>query len=263
MLKFNAHHFVAMSSTLGQAIIEFGRPNYIPHQDSLRMMAETCAQLQKDCEGLGLRLTVSHIKRFREDVLQYGVAFAAMRTYLVEIQQRVWDELELKLFLALEPTEQEFYAEPLRDWGFIIARFPNIRDDVEEARKCYALERYGASIFHLMRVTEAAALELGQLVDPHDHKPQFGSVLKKIDNLIQKTQWHDWPSDAQPHKALFADVLPRLYAVKDSWRDKVSHFDTHIIPTSATSNRERAFDIYNSTVSLLNLLAERLPRRTR
>jgi hypothetical protein len=111
-----------------------------------------------------------------------------------------------------------------------------------------------------MRVTESAVLELGKLVDPHDYKPQFSSVLKKLDNLVQKTKWLDWPAEARPHKALFIDVLPRLYAVKDSWRDKVSHFDIHIVPTTATSNRERATDIYNSTLSLMRLLAERLPR---
>ena len=67
------------------------------------------------------------------------------------------------------------------------------------------------------------------------------------------------PEDVKPHRRFFEDLLPRLYAVKDSWRDKVSHFDTHIVPSDAISNAERALDIYNSTQSLMRLLAERLP----
>jgi hypothetical protein len=74
-------------------------------------------------------------------------------------------------------TEKKAFTVVLSAAGKMrLQYFPGIRDDVEEASKCYALERYVAAIFHLMRVTEAAVLALGKIVDPDDFKPQFSSV---------------------------------------------------------------------------------------
>jgi hypothetical protein len=184
---------------------------------------------------------------------------AISKWLLHHLYESVNDELGSQVFLTLDSSEKRFYENPSREWQTVLDRFPEVRDDIEEASKCYALGRYPASIFHLMRITEAGVLAIGKLIDPLDYKPQFSSVLKKIDTLIQKTKWPDWPVDAKPHKNLFEDLLPRLYAVKDSWRDKASHFDVHIVPTDAISNAERSIDIYNSTLSLMRLLAERLP----
>jgi len=161
---------------------------------------------------------------------------------------------------GVDPDEQAFYSSSCREWTKVLKQFPSTRDDIEEARKCLALGRYPASIFHLMRVTEGAVLELGKLLDPKDFKPQFSSVLKKIDQLVENTKWQDWQEELKIHKPLFEEVLPRLYSVKDSWRDKAVHCDTHLIPADTVSNPERALEIYNSTLSLLRLLAERLPQ---
>lgn len=181
---------------------------------------------------------------------------------LLELNSRIYDELESQTFLALDAKEREFFVEPLRDWKTVAMCFPGARDDIEEAGKCIALERYGGAVFHLMRITEAGALALGNLIAPGDYKPQFSSVLKKIDTLVQKTKWQDWPEAAKPYKPLLVEALPRLYAVKDSWRDKVSHVDTHLVPTSATWNKEQALDIYNSTLSLMRRLSAQLAQGT-
>jgi hypothetical protein len=257
MLRFNAHEFVSMSNVLGQFTMDIGSGRS-PQAESSKQAAQACGHLERHCEKLNLPFTLAQLKRIKNDILASNTNWQTIRAALIEVNQRLWDELESRHFLAFEAQQQGFYETPLRDWETVVERFSHATADVEEASKCYALERYPASIFHLMRVTEAGVLELGKVVDPQDHKPQFSSVLKKIDNLVQKTKWPDWPEDAKPNKQLFIDVLPRLYAVKDSWRDKASHFEGHIIPTDTVSNRERALDVYNSTLSLMRLLAERL-----
>ena len=149
----------------------------------------------------------------------------------------------------------------MKDWGAVIRRF-GLRNEIEEAVKCYALARYTAAIFHLMRITESAAIELGKLVEPGDPKPQFSSVLKKIEQLLRKTKWQDWPNEIKPHKQLFTVVLPRLYALMDSWRENASHFDTHIVPTDTVWTKADAHQIYHSTLSLMQLLGNRLPPKS-
>jgi hypothetical protein len=259
MLTFYTHDFCRASGIIGQLYAQV-QAGVVPASGSWSLIAGELGMLERACEKMGLTTTLAQIQRIKPTFVEGSnqVLFHPFTRDIMEIHTRMLDELQGKHFLYIG-NDEHFFAEPLRDWKRVVARLPQTNDDAEEASKCFALERYGASIFHLMRISEAAALELGKLVDPADHKPQFSSVLKKIDNLVQKTRWQDWPIQAQLHKALFVDVLPRLYAVKDSWRDKFTHFDNHIVPTTATGSRERALDIYNCTLSLMNLIAERLP----
>jgi len=259
MLTFYAHDFCRASGIIGQLYAQV-KANVIPTSGSWRLVAGELGILERACEQMGLGTTLAQVQRIKPIFIDGsdGVVFADLAREIMEIHTRMIDELRSKKFLYIG-VDEHFFSEPLRDWQPVVELLPQVNDDVEEANKCFALERYGASVFHLMRISEAAALELGKIVDPTDHKPQFSSVLKKIDNLVQKTKWQDWPVEAQSHKPLFVDALPRLYAVKDSWRDKFTHFDIHIVPTTPTWTRERALDVYNCTLSLMNMLAERLP----
>jgi hypothetical protein len=222
MLKFAAHRYLAIGDTLNSISTSLGFPDF-DHADILETKKNALASILRD------------LPRLREECSALG------------------------LRASVAQSEQDFYEHPEAQWKSAIERFPAARDDMEEASRCYSLERYGACVFHLMRITEAAVIELGRTVDPTDHKPQFSSVLKKIDHLVNDTKWNDWPEIARPYKNLFTEALPRLYAVKDSWRDKATHFELKIVPTSAMLSRERALDIYNCTVSLLRLLAEQMP----
>lgn len=290
MLEFSAHRYIAIGDFLQRmaSILALDFPNLEPINIPEFADAQQRAKLEREnterknisaeladnrvsaiaailpqlplirdeCTSLGMASSVAQINRF---LASYASSPASMSAQLLmELSTRIHDDLEGRAFLALDFTEQELYKNPRKEWARVIDRFPRAVDDIEEAGKCLSLERYAASIFHLMRLTEAAVIELGKVVDPSDYKPQFSSVLKKIDTLVQKTKWQDWPESARPHKPLFVDVLPRLYAVKDSWRDKVSHFSEHIVPTEAIANREQARDIYNCTLSLMRLLADRL-----
>jgi hypothetical protein len=259
MLTFYAHDFCRASGIIGQLYAQV-QAGVSPAQGSWGLVAGELGILERACEQMGLTTTLAQIQRIKPIFVggAQHVVFADLTREIMEIHTRMLDEVRGKQFLYIG-NDEHFFSEPMRDWQRVVARLPQVSADVEEANKCFSLERYGASIFHLMRISEAAVLELGKLVDSADHKPQFSSVLKKIDNLVQKTKWQDWPIGAQPHKPLFVDVLPRLYAVKDSWRDKFTHFDIHIVPTTPTWTRERALDVYNCTLSLMNLLAERLP----
>jgi hypothetical protein len=257
VLKEDAHISVDMRERLRE--IDKQREGWIAEwgnaqQQIKEQLFGQLSALRADCFELGLKCSVAQIDRL---LAAPEVGPDQISEGLSELLSRLYDELRGQKFFAIEPNETQFYEDSLSQWGCVIGRFSEVRDDVEEASKCFAFERYSACIFHLMRVTEAGVVALGRIVDPKDYKPQFGSILRKLDTL-SKTKWQDWPDDARPHKQLFVDVLPRLHAVKDSWRDKASHFDAHIIPLGAISNRERALDIYNCTLSLMRLLAERL-----
>lgn len=253
MLRFYAHTFCKISGLLGQMWIQINQIGNLTEQDA-KTLAKTIGGLQRECSELGLKGIVSQIDNFKNQT-DSGLSAALLSTLLQSIQLALISELEGRVFLYVPFDRQSYYeASPAVD----LSRF-GCAHDMEEAGKCYALDRYAACVFHLMRVTEAGVLELGTLIEPGDHKPQFGFVLKKIDRLLQRVEFKDWPEHAKPHQALFRQVLPRLYAVKDAWRDKVMHIETKIIPTESQYTPGVALDIWNATVSLMRLLAERLP----
>jgi hypothetical protein len=294
MLERGAHRFVAIGVYLEKVATFLGTPNpaaeiaNCPKESPPRTSAELSARLaeldaeresrrvdwgaaqravldelfgqlpplREDCLALGLKCSVAQIDRMIGPRVEHDPN--AISEQLSELLSRIHDELQGQVFYALDFGDCDFYLSPLKNWERVVARFPEARSDIEEAGKCFAFERYSACIFHLMRVTEAGVTSLAKLVNPNDFKPQFSSVLKRIDELVIKTKWPDWPTEARAHKQLFVDVLPRLYAVKDSWRDRAAHFDSHVVPIDPVSNRERARDIYNCTLSLMRILAERL-----
>lgn len=174
-------------------------------------------------------------------------------------RQAILHDLEQRRFLYLDDSSSSFYEAPLAGWGRVIDRF-GCSFDVEEGRKCLALGRYTASVFHLMKVVEAAVLELQMFLDKTDHKAHFGSVLMKLEKLTQDTKFDELPPHLQPHKRFMADTLTQLHAVKDSWRDKVTHVDSHIVPIE-TFTPELARGVHDAVLMLMNKLAEGLPPR--
>jgi len=55
------------------------------------------------------------------------------------------------------------YLNPLKGWDTVIGRFPKMQYNVEESAKCFALERYGAAVFHILQVAEYGVIQVGKL----------------------------------------------------------------------------------------------------
>ena len=151
----------------------------------------------------------------------------------------------------------DFYRNPTAGWEQVVDRF-KCGDDVEEGRKCIALGRYTASVFHLMRVVEAGVLAFQVFLNgAPDPKPHFGSIVSKLEGLVQRTQFDHLTPTMQTKLPFLRAILPQLHAVKDAWRDKVTHVDSHIIPAGHFTE-EKAIEIHNASLSLMKNLTENL-----
>ena len=117
---------------------------------------------------LGMRVTAAAAIRN----LQHGFTMPraqpeTSRTFdgLREDGQRVLvtakTELETLRFLHVPFPKNEQYLNPLVKWGDAVTKFPEITMDIEEAAKCFALSRFTATVFHLMRVMELGVQKLG------------------------------------------------------------------------------------------------------
>jgi len=217
---------------------------------------DTLGQLRHDCEVLELRYTIKHINR----CLDSGpVVPSILRSTLEEIVLRFRDELENVSLYALDHTHAEFYEQSQGDWGKVVERFC-CAFDIDEARKCFGLDRYTASVFHLMKVVEAGVLEMQVFLRSSDVKAHFGSVVGKLENMTQKMEYQHIPAHLQPYLPFMREILTQLHAVKDSWRNKVAHVDAFIIP-SDTFTEELANGVHDATLLLMNKMADGLPPR--
>jgi hypothetical protein len=99
-----------------------------------------------------------------------------IRDDLRELRRRFEDELKKKLFLQLTLAESRRYLAPLEAWEQIAERFPKTRYNIEESSKCFALERYGASVFHALQVAEYGVIQVAELMQVQGDKPGWGSL---------------------------------------------------------------------------------------
>jgi hypothetical protein len=230
------------------------------------------AEYEKVSDGL------DYFQLIRELLMEGGVELPTTTTIFVDLCDTydagdlTWSKLNEKLcnvkaayeaelqsivFLGIS-EKAKYFQEPTYGWNPVIERFDCL-SDVEEARKCIALNRSTGAVFHLMRIVERGILELEIFLKETDAKAHFGSVLSKLENA-GKNGFANAPDFLKPHFQFVIDILPYLHATKDAWRDKVSHVGNNIIP-SKPFTEEMAIEIHNATLSLMKKLAIGLPKR--
>src|SRR5579885_3058106 len=115
MLRFNAHHFVAASGNLGHIIMDIQSGN-LPKAESARMVDDTMKLLVKQLDELGLAVSVEQAKRISaydsmqrffntRDPQELQVLGMALR----ELQQRMCDEMGLRIFFQISPEKARYY----------------------------------------------------------------------------------------------------------------------------------------------------------
>ncbi|MDQ3696728.1 MAG: hypothetical protein M3373_01695 [Gemmatimonadota bacterium] len=177
-----------------------------------------------------------------------------VRLALLDLAQRISDELAHRRFFYVNNQLAPFYEEPLAKWGDVADKFPSALLDAEEAGKCFALGRNTACVFHLMRVMEVALRALGaSLNDPTlDPKanPTWDRILKRGDNELLKNASRR-SSEWQTKDVFFTDAIANLRAVKTAWRNPTMH-------VHGVYDSERAQDIFNAVRGLMRHLASEL-----
>ncbi len=198
---------------------------------------------------------------------------------LAELHRRVLEDLEDQIYFCIyDHTTLERFFKTEQDEFFgavltlkpaeklfpeiVVGRFPATIPDIEDACRCFYMNRFTASVFHLMRIVEIGVLKLAQLIQHPDPKPSWGSILKKVEKYALYTEYKDLPTAIQPHVDFLRMVLPHMQSVQRAWRNHVSHVEDRIIPSNEKITLEDAEDIMKATESLMRYLAEELPATT-
>jgi hypothetical protein len=160
------------------------------------------------------------------------------------------------VFLQIKPSHSEYIDADTAGsiFGYDVAEsFPPAGFDILEAAKCLSLERYTASVFHLMRVLEiglrAFAARFGIQADHSNWHPVIDEIQKAIRDMGtgQNTRPEDW----RDQKEFFSQAASHFMLFKDAWRNYTAQ-------ARGKYTEEEAVRIFDNTRGFMQKLATRL-----
>lgn len=223
-------------------------------QKGLQDLAYSLGALQQQCQSHGFQTTLNQIIRvqryFRDES---NPARDTISQLLGEIVVRLEEELNGHTFLAVQADHVSYYEsqEPLFGQE-VHEQFPSARYDITEAGKCYALHRFTACVFHLMRALEIGLRVLAdRFVVPSDRQ-NWHNIIEGIEKKIREISADpNRPTDWKDQQEFFSGAATQFMFVKDAWRNYVAH-------ARDKATEEEAEVIFRSVRAIMQRLATRL-----
>ena len=261
--QFSAEHFMALTTLLERISVKYRvrhdkNPELQTSESDRQSIEGDLRLIERDCKQLGLVHTADALFDFRNNLLavKHG-AFTSQKIHwkLDEISDSLRREMKRSLFLHIPKKQAEMYEHPLKEWEPTPARFPDAILNIEEGMKCFALDRYGAAVAHMMLVAEFGAIEVGKLVELNDPKPGWQSVSRELKRIVQTDAYSKLKPIEQKHFKLLEQLLPLMLAMQDAWRHKIDHAANQLILLSGEFQNYVAEDIISATRAFMRRLA--------
>jgi hypothetical protein len=233
-------------------------PNELMAQDFRVSHTNLLAEWERDCRELELAASLATIERMLKLVVEPTSRYKEYGELAQELQGRLEDEMKLRYCWALSLKESETYEQWWKGWQPIIARIPDTLNDIEEAQKCFAFSRYPASVFHSIQIIEAGLIELGMFIKVADPKSGWTAVANELKKIVLKR--HEEMTDFEKqHFQFLEQVQGTVEALKNAWRNKVSHVQGKIILMTGEFSPEVAEEILFASRAFMRGLATGLP----
>jgi hypothetical protein len=173
-----------------------------PTPDLVTQLKSVLNTVELATEPLYLKTTLVSID-YIEKMYEFKLPQRTMSQMLVDLdhlQNAFISEMEGVTFLYIAPERQQFYVgdtgESLPFGAAVAAAFPSGALDMREASNAYALERWPACVFHLMRVLESGLSVLAARFNVTMDKSTWHQVIEAIEGKIRKvdpvTAGTDW-----------------------------------------------------------------------
>jgi hypothetical protein len=131
-------------------------------------------------------------------------------------------------YYVYAPVEAaDFYTDPLSKFPRSLFLFPSIKTDVEEACRCYALQRYTASVFHSMGILQiglyALAQETGVSWPFKIELAEWETVIAQIESKIKKMRELPRSDKKDEDLTFYSNLAVQFRYFKEAWRNHVAH----------------------------------------
>jgi hypothetical protein len=172
-----------------------------------------------------------------------------------DLHNRIEDDFSHHIMLVIPQEDARYVEQQGKLFGEkVIAAFPTAIEDIEEAGKCYALDRSTACVFHLMHVIEIGLRALGKVLnepklDP-TRNPAWEAILSRCDDELKKPAKDRTPEWSAKNQ-FFSEATANLRAVKDAWRNPTLHVEKKY-------DHDEALDALNAVGAFMRHLASEL-----
>lgn len=182
--------------------------------------------------------------------------YRAFRQIVTELQNTFERELRQELCFKLEAGDDFYYGDQPLFGEQVNQRFPSAGFDITEAGRSLAVDRFTASVFHLMRVMEVSLRSVAKgltIPDPvKEGDRNWGAMLRKIrEKMDENTKLRSSDQAWSGVKGFFEDVYIHISAVKNAWRNPTMHIESKY-------TKEEAQRIFDATKNFMEALAERM-----
>jgi hypothetical protein len=173
-----------------------------------------------------------------------------------ELMSNIQNELKEHLFFVVNGDRAKWFKwddEVL--FGERVAMvFPESTPELAEAGRCFALERWTACVFHLMRALELAlhkwAAHLGVDQFSAIKLENWKNILDAAERKIKALEHQTKGANKDAELTYYSETLAHYRVIKDAWRNHVAH-------ARERYDEGRAMSIMNHVGEFMNLLAAR------
>lgn len=244
ILEIEAEPFCRLNCVLGQMLVHLEMDRTLDGGQ----LGGAFGELQRLVESTKWRQSIGRMDNIKEHLFSGEATPKTLRPLVVELYNTLRYELDERFFLLVAPENETFYRqdEPLFGASVDAALGSSAAEDLSEAGKCYALGRYTAAVFHLMRVMEKAvqiaADKLDATVtDKHGEFLSWGVILSNMDDKIKPMRGDDGKAWSEAHTLLFH--------VNKAWRKETMH-------PKRTYTPEQAKDVFDACRSFTRHLTK-------
>jgi hypothetical protein len=218
LLKYNAEACCRLCGLVGQMVIVLNNSSDFP-DTIVEPLGSTLGELMLEAEKLQLRSAMQQLVRIKGMIDARDVNTRSMATLMIEVQNRLVDDLSARLFLAVPSRQEHFYKQEQPLFGDDVEnKFGQMSEDIAEAGKCISMNRNTAAVFHLMRVMEIGVQRFGdKLGVTLVQEKVWQVILDQTNAAIRKMD------PKQPKTKAYAEAASHLYNVKVAWRNEVMH----------------------------------------
>lgn len=252
MLRFHAADFLrVMQQVESLAYENLVRPGMV-NQEMIRLCL---LELKAELNRAEIDWFDGMIERLLYDVRK-GADVGIILPILRELREGIKDLFRKRHFLEIGPTEKRFYEE--NPFGqSAVDKFPSAKFDMVEAGKCYALDRWTASVFHLMRVLEVGLKTMAVKLEVFDPaKPSWESIIRRCETAIGEFSSDSHGQPWKQERDFYSEAATDFRFFKDPWRNHTSHVGD---PSKGVDKytKDEAQDILSHVKSFMEHLAKR------
>lgn len=195
-------------------------------------------ELQEYLKRLGCTSSLQQIERFfkfseakvnKASSSWTKADIEGFRQILCSLIDRIHDDLASKVFLALPQDKVEWYVQKTPICSKQLeGAFPSTIPEIEEAAKCFALDRYTASVFHCMRALEPAIYSMAAALSVPVTNPNWHHVITNIETAVNLINLKE-----NPDKVFYAEAAVHFRFLKEAWRNHTMHLRNRYDESSA------------------------------